>query len=68
MKKVKKILQKIKRPLCTVVFFLCLLLLLGCTGTADNGGNLVEYAIQGGSLLGVMFVAIADRKEFVKWE
>ena len=36
--------------------FLCLLLLLGCTGTAERGGNLVTYTVQGIVLL---IVAIA---------
>lgn len=48
--------RKIRRPVCGAVMFLCLLLLLGCTGTAERGGNLVTYTVQGIVLL---IVAIA---------
>lgn len=52
----KKTWRKIRRPVCGSVMFLCLLLLLGCTGTAEHGGDLVTYALQGVVLL---IVAIA---------
>lgn len=48
----KKILEKAKRPLCGVIVIICLLLMLGCTGTAELGGDLITYCIQGTALLG----------------
>lgn len=53
----KKLWEKIKRPLCGAIMFICLLLLLGCTGTADLGGDMVTYCIQGAALLGTTIVA-----------
>ena len=53
----KKILEKAKRPLCGVIVIICLLLLLGCTGTAELGGDIVTYCIQGAVLLGTVITA-----------
>ena len=53
----KKAWRKIRRPVCGSVMFLCLLLLLGCTGTAEHGGDLATYALQGGVLLIVTIAA-----------
>lgn len=53
-----KLWEKIKRPLCGTIMFLCLLLLLGCTGTMEHeGGDLTAYTIQGAILLLVIIVA-----------
>lgn len=54
---VKDFLRKIKRPLCGAVMALCLLLLLGCTGTAELGGNITTYCVQGASLLLTAIIA-----------
>ena len=48
--------NKIRRPVCGTVMALCLLLLLGCTGTAERSGDLITYTVQGTVLL---IVAIA---------
>lgn len=53
----KKILEKAKRPLCVAIIAVCLLLLLGCTGTAELGGDLITYCIQGVALLGTAITA-----------
>ncbi len=53
----KKILEKAKRPLCGMIVIICLLLLLGCTGTAELGGDLITYCIQGVTLLGTAITA-----------
>lgn len=53
----KKLLKKIKRPLMGLIIILCLLLLLGCTGTAELGGDMVTYCLQGSALLGTAIVA-----------
>lgn len=45
--------EKIKKPLCAVVMVICLFFLLGCTGTAECGGDLTAYVIQGALLLSV---------------
>lgn len=50
-------LKKMKKPLCGVLMFVCLLLLLGCTGTAETGGDLTTYCIQGVVLLAVIIAA-----------
>lgn len=53
----KKLWGKMKRPLCGVIVVICLLLLLGCTGTAELGGDMVTYCLQGSALLGTAIVA-----------
>lgn len=53
----KKILEKAKRSLCGMIVIICLLLLLGCTGTAELGGDMVTYCIQGASLLMIAIIA-----------
>jgi len=53
----KEKLKKLKKPLCAVVMVICLFLLLGCTGTAECGGDLVTYMIQGVTLLVVAIIA-----------
>lgn len=53
-----KLWEKIKRPLLGVVMFICLLLLLGCTGTVEHGGtDIGTYCIQGVVLLTVTIVS-----------
>ncbi len=49
----KKLWGKIKRPLCVIIVFICLFLLLGCTGTAELGGDINSYCFQGAVLLGL---------------
>lgn len=53
----KKKLMKLRKPICVIVMVLCLFLLLGCTGTAETGGNLITYTIQGAALLTIAIVA-----------
>ncbi len=53
----KEKLKKFKKPLCAVIMVICLFLLLGCTGTAECGGDLVDYMIQGATLLGITIIA-----------
>lgn len=53
----KKIWQKIKRPICGVIMAVCLFLLLGCTGTCERGGDLITYVIQGSILLTLAIAA-----------
>lgn len=48
--------EKIKKPLCCVVMVICMFLFLGCTGTADCGGDLTAYAIQETVLLTVIII------------
>lgn len=50
-------LERLKRPVCAVIMVLCLFLLLGCTGTAEHGGDLVDYLIQGAALLIVTIIS-----------
>lgn len=49
--------EKIKKPLCTVVMVICMFLFLGCTGTAECGGDLTTYVIQGAVLLSITIAA-----------
>ncbi len=42
---------QIKRIICGVVIAVCLFLLLGFTGTCENGGDLTIYVIRGAALL-----------------
>lgn len=53
----KKLLLKLKRPVCTIIVIICLFLLLGCTGTVEQGGDLTAYAIQGAILLSTAIIA-----------
>lgn len=53
----KKKLMKLKKPICAVIMVLCLFLLLGCTGTADHGGDLITYTVQGALLLTISIAA-----------
>lgn len=53
----KKLLMKLKRPVCAIIVIICLFLLLGCTGTAEQGGNLTAYMIQGAILLSTAITA-----------
>lgn len=53
----KSKLKKLKKPVCGVVMLICLFLLLGCTGTAERGGDLGTYVIQGVTLLGIATAA-----------
>lgn len=50
-------LKILKRPICVIVMMLCLFLLLGCTGTAETGGDLITYTIQGAVLLAITIAA-----------
>lgn len=49
----RKIWKKIKKPLCVIIVFACLLLLLGCAGNLDLGGDIDSYCFQGAILLGI---------------
>lgn len=49
--------NKIKKPLCAIIMEICLFLLLGCTGTAENGGDLGVYIIHGTVLLLITLIA-----------
>lgn len=53
----KKLLMKLKRPVCAIIVIICLFLLLGCTGTAEQGEDLTAYAIQGAVLLSTAIIA-----------
>ncbi len=53
----KKILRKIKKPLCEGIVLICFFLLLGYTGTADLGGDVTTYAIRGAILLSIAIAA-----------
>lgn len=53
----KEKLKMLKRPICVVVMVICLLLLMGCTGTAETGGDPITYAIQGAVLLTITIAA-----------
>ena len=53
----KKFLKRIKKPVCAIIAIVCLFLLLGCTGTADLGGDINTYTIQGSILLGIAIIA-----------
>lgn len=53
----KEKLERLKKPVCAVIMVLCLFLLLGCTGTAEHGGDLVDYMIQGTVLLGITIIS-----------
>lgn len=49
--------HKIRRPLCGAVMTLCIILLLGITGTVETGGDIVAYTIQGSILLIITIIA-----------
>lgn len=49
--------KKVHTPLCAVIMIVCMLLLLGFTGTAELGGDLITYIIQGSVTLIVMITA-----------
>lgn len=49
--------NQIKRIICSVVAAVCLFLLLGFTGTCENGGDLTEYIIRGTVLLAAAITA-----------
>ncbi|MDE6724995.1 MAG: hypothetical protein K2J79_05250 [Ruminiclostridium sp.] len=53
----KKFLMKLKRPVCAIITIICLFLLLGCTETAELGGDLTTYTIQGAVLLSTAIIA-----------
>ncbi len=53
----KEKLKKLKQPICVVIVIICLFLLLGCTGTAELGGDLTIYVIQGAVLLSITIIA-----------
>lgn len=53
----KEKLKRLRQPICVVVVVICLFLLLGCTGTAELGGDLTAYAIQGAVLLSITIIA-----------
>ena len=53
----KKFLMKLKKPVCAIIAIVCLFLLLGCTGTADLGGDITTYTIQGVVLLSTAIIA-----------
>lgn len=53
----KERLKMLKRPICVIVMVLCLFFLLGCTGTAETGGDLITYTVQGAVLLTIAIVA-----------
>ncbi len=48
--------ERIKKPLCTVIMAICLFFLLGCTGTAERGGDLTVYLVQGTVLLAITII------------
>lgn len=50
-------LEKLKKPLCAVIMVICMFLLLGCTGTAERGGDINVYTIQGAVLLGITIIS-----------
>ncbi len=54
----KKLWKKVRRPFCGVIMFICLFLLLGCTGTSElEGGDMNTYFMQGIVLLTAAFMA-----------
>ena len=53
----KKLWKKIKRPLCVIIVFVCLFLLLGCVGNTDLEGDIGSYCFQGAILLGMAIAA-----------
>lgn len=53
----KEKLMKLKKPACAILMVVCLFLLLGCTGTAETGGDLITYAAQGAVLLIIIIAA-----------
>ncbi len=48
---------RIKRIICGAVIAICLFLLLGFTGTCENGGDLTKYVIRGTALLAITITA-----------
>lgn len=48
---------QIKRIICGTVIAVCLFLLIGFTGTCENGGDLTEYVIRGTVLLTIALTA-----------
>lgn len=53
----KEMLKKLKKPVCAFIMVICMFLLLGCTGTAELGGDINIYAIQGAVLLGITIIS-----------
>ena len=53
----KEKLEKLKKPVCAVIMLICMFLLLGCTGTAELGGDINVYAIQGTVLLVITIIS-----------
>lgn len=49
--------KKVRTPLCAVIMIVCMIMLLGFTGTAELGGDLITYTIQGSVTLIVMITA-----------
>ena len=49
--------KKVRQPLCAVIMVICVVLLFGFTGTAELGGDLITYVIQGTATLIVMITA-----------
>lgn len=61
----KKVWQIIKKPLCGAIMVFCLLCLLGCTGTAEQGGDVSTYCVQGVVLLIIAIAAGAVGELFM---
>lgn len=57
--------KKVRTPLCAVIMVVCLILMLGFTGTAELGGDLITYVIRGSITLIVMITAGIVGKIFV---
>lgn len=57
MKRIVKVLRICRKPVCAGLFLFCLICLLGCAGTAEQGGSLMDYAICSGILLVGMIAA-----------
>lgn len=53
----KERLKKLKKPVCIIVMVICLFLLMGCTGNAEQGGDLIAYTVQGSILLILIILA-----------
>ncbi len=49
--------KKIRKPLCATIMIICIILLLGITGTAETGGDIVSYVISGSILLIITIIA-----------
>lgn len=53
----KKVWHVIRKPLCGAIMLFCLLCLMGCTGTAEQGGDVSTYCVQGAILLLIAVLA-----------